>query len=406
MGKGTLVIGASHAGVQCASALRDAGYAERIILVGEDDALPYHRPPLSKTFICAKVSEEDIELKSHAFYTDEQVELRRGLRADSICREACTVTLSNGETLEYDNLVLATGSRPRLWRKGEMPGNVHVLRTLADARQIVRTLKATDGTVAIVGGGYVGLELAATVRTQFGRDVVIIEASGRLLSRSASPLLSDWVARQHVLAGSRLLLNTPMVGFETSDGVVDAVVLDGQPDVKASVVILGLGIVPNEELASQAGIRCADGIMVDEFCRTDDPCVYAIGDCTRFSVAQVDRTVRLECVQNAHDQARTVAATIAGNPTPYRPVPWFWSDQMGSKLQTVGFLDNAVSSITHGDIENGKGAFFHFDSEKNLCAAETVNNPAIHMQIRRAMAAGKKLEQQRFEHAGKLDLKV
>ncbi|MBS1089913.1 NAD(P)/FAD-dependent oxidoreductase [Gluconobacter wancherniae] len=401
----TLIIGASHAGVQCAASLLDGGYTGKIILAGDESALPYHRPPLSKGFLADGRHAQDIALKGADFYTQDGIELRLGLRATSIIAESKSVIFSDDTIINYRNLVLATGSRPSAVIRHALPQNVHELRTIADAGTLALGLAQTSGVVAIIGGGYVGLELAATIRTKYQRDVVIVEAADRLLARSASPALAEWVARYHQAAGSTLILGTRMRHLCDEAGKVTGVELEDGRRIDADLVILGLGIVPNQEIARDAGIECNDGILVDRCCQTSMAHVYAIGDCARTNFGDDSPSMRLECVQNANDQGRVAASAILDAPKPYYPVLSFWSDQLGLKLQTAGIVGEGVRHVQRGDMEGAKASLFHFDTDYNLCAVETINAPAIHMQAKKILALSEKFDVARLESAN-FDLKI
>lgn len=388
MAGGVVILGASHAGVQCAAALRDSGYKGAITLVDEGAEAPYQRPPLSKGFMTGATPLENLALRGDSFYSTEAIALKAGVRAERIVPALRQVVLADGTSLEYETLVIATGGRGRPFLDHEPLGNVHTLRTLQDARQIRAAIDQVDGPVAIIGGGYVGLELAATLRTSFGRDVHVFEASERLLARAASPSLSDLVAQKHRAAGTALHLGCAVAGLAQSEGQVSGVVTDEGAVVATALVVKGVGILPNQELAAACGLACQDGILVDQYCRTSDPSIFAIGDCCRFPDAVSGKMLRLECVQNAHDQARAVASVIVGDAQPYAAVPWFWSDQLGMKLQTAGRWEPGMSCVVRDESEKGKISFFHFSESGRLGAVETVNHPSLHMLARRMLAAG------------------
>lgn len=388
MTAGVVILGASHAGVQCAAALRDSGYQGSITLVDEQSDLPYQRPPLSKGFMTGVASVESLCLRGEVFYDAENIDLRCGVRADRIVPAERQVFLSDGQMLVYETLVIATGSRARPFLEETAPDNVYTLRTMHDAAAIREAAGAVEGPVVIVGGGYVGLELAATFRTHFQREVHVIEAAPRLLMRAASPALSALVTAKHQEAGTVVHSGRCVTGLEQINGAVSGVMMEGGEVLPASLVIKGVGILPNQELAAMAGLACQDGILVDQYCRTSDSSIFAIGDCCRFPEAFSGRLVRLECVQNAHDQARTVASVISGKALPYTAVPWFWSDQLGMKLQTAGRWEDGMACAIRDESEKGKISFFHFSGHGQLCAVETVNHPALHILSRRMIISG------------------
>lgn len=404
MRSGVVILGASHAGVQCAAALREAGYEGSITLVDAQKDLPYQRPPLSKGFMTGAAPLESLCLRGEVFYGAEKITLLRGVRAERIVTDNHQVCLSDGQILAYETLVIATGSRARPFLEDNEAENVYTLRTRQDADAIRQAAETTKGPVVIVGGGYVGLELAATFRTYFGHEVHVVEAAPRLLMRAASPVLSALVAQKHQEAGTVVHAGRCVTALEQVNGAVSGVVMDGGIVLPAGLVIKGVGILPNQELAAMAGLACQDGILVDQYCRTSEPSIFAIGDCCRFPEAFSGRLMRLECVQNAHDQARTVASVIAGKAQPYTAVPWFWSDQLGMKLQTAGRWGEGMSCAVRDESKKGKMSFFHFSAAERLCAVETVNNPALHILSRRLILAGVFPEKHQVEDAG-FDLK-
>ncbi|QEH96859.1 NAD(P)/FAD-dependent oxidoreductase [Gluconobacter thailandicus] len=384
---GTVIIGASHAGIQCASTLRAKGYDAPITVLSAETQLPYHRPPLSKSYMAGATSPENLALRGENFYDKENITLRLGVTAETIMREAHQVKLSTGEALDYRTLVIATGTRPRPWPGDPVPRGVHTLRTFADAETLRHKVDTTPGPIVIIGGGYVGLELAATLHKNKYRHVTIIEAAPRILARTASPHLSKLLHQHHSIAGVQIRVGIGVKSFESKNNIITGVRLTDGTVLEAAFVIIGIGVIPNQELAANAGLSCSNGIEVNTFCETEDPNIFAIGDCCHFPMANTDTKVRLECVQNAHDQARTVASAIIGNRQPHRAVPWFWSDQLGLKLQTAGLVPHEGTTIVRGAPENGRGAFFHFDTLGKLAAIETVNQPALHMQARKLLAA-------------------
>lgn len=388
MTAGVVILGASHAGVQCAAALRESGYLGSITLVDVQKDHPYQRPPLSKGFMTGAASAESLCLRGEVFFDAENIDLRLGVQVERIVRDEHKVLLSDGQELAYETLVIATGSRARPFLEDCSVENVYTLRTLRDAEAIRAAAATTEGPVVIVGGGYVGLELAATFRTHFQRIVHVVEAAPRLLMRAASPALSALVAARHQEAGTVVHAGRCVTGLEQVNGAVSGVVMQDGEVLPAGLVIKGVGILPNQELAAMAGLDCQDGILVDQYCRTSDSSIFAIGDCCRFPEAFSGRLVRLECVQNAHDQARTVASVISGKAQPYTAVPWFWSDQLGMKLQTAGRWEDGMTCAVRDESEKGKMSFFHFSYSGQLCAVETVNHPALHILSRRMILSG------------------
>lgn len=390
MERAILTIGASHAGVQFVASLRELGHTGPITLISDEPDFPYHKPPLSKAFMQGTASVANLNLRGPQFFHSAGIDFRPGLRAAGMDRDARRVTLSDGSTVAYDVLMLATGARARAWPGEVLPRNVFALRSLHDARRLHDAITTTTGPIVVVGGGYVGLELAATWSVMTGRDILIINSASRLLARSASPELAAVAQAQFCAHGVGMRLGVYARQFMAdASGNVCGVVLSDGTQVPASLVVLGTGIVPNQELAQIAGLACDDGIVVDEQCRTADEAIFAAGDCTRHVNGYAGRTLRLECVQNAHDQARVAAAVICGHDARYHQVPWFWSDQFDTKFQTVGLLPEARSlCVTRGTPMAGKGAYYHYDMAGKLAAIETVNMPAEHMLGRRLLAAG------------------
>lgn len=387
MSAGTVIIGASHAGVTCAAALREAGYTDRILLVSEEEGIPCHRPPLSKGYMTGAVSADSLPLKSASFYQEDNIDLLTGVKVTAVNPGQKNVVLSNGKIVSYDYLVLATGSKPRPWHGADLPEHVYTLRTVQDAASIARRAASLSGAVVVIGGGYVGLELAATLRTYFKKEVHVVEMAPRLLRRAASAELSEYVAELHKKAGNFLHLSCPVKAINAGHKTIIDVVLHDDAVINAEMVILGTGIVPEQTLAGEAGLACQDGIVVDKFCKTSDEFIFAIGDCSRFPVAHHAQTLRLECVQNAMDQARVAASVIVGEAKEYAAVPWFWSDQLGVKFQTAGIIEDGMTCVVRGEKSSGKYALFHFYSNGRLGAVETINQPALHMLARRLLAA-------------------
>ncbi|MCK8783151.1 FAD-dependent oxidoreductase [Roseomonas sp. NAR14] len=391
---GLVVVGASHAGVQLAAAAREYGYPGPITLIGDEPDAPYQRPPLSKGFLAGKTSEPDLALRSDAFFAETGITLRPGTRAAAIDRAARRLHLADGTFLPYGHLALTTGARARPLPAsfGEPPGGVLVLRDLADARRL-REAAATARDVVVLGGGFIGLEVAAALASPAPdspeRRVTLAEGRPRLLARSASPELAEHVAARHRAAGVALHLGTAVDAIEQRDGRLAAVRLTDGTRLPADLLVVGIGVIPNTELAEAAGLACLDGIVVDRHARTEDPHILAAGDCTAHPSEFAGATIRLESIQNAQDQARTAAATIVGRAQPHIALPWFWSDQLGMKLQMAGLLDGTDRTVRRekpgGDGSDAKFSLWHFAGER-LRAVETVNLPAEHMLSRRLLA--------------------
>ncbi|MBN9261470.1 MAG: FAD-dependent oxidoreductase [Hyphomicrobium sp.] len=373
-----LIIGAGHAGGAVAANLRQLGSDAPITIIGDEPYLPYQRPPLSKAWLKSDVAFAAVGLRPQSYYEQRGITLRLDARASSIDRSAHTITLASGETLGYRTLILATGARARrLGLAGEDLPNVHVLRTIADADRIKAALVAGQRLV-VIGGGYIGLEVAASARLK-GMDVLVVEREARLLARVASPPISAFMQSFHERQGVRFQLETGVAGFDVRDGRVAGVQLSSGETAAADMVLVGVGAVPNTELAQAAGITCSNGIAVDLEARTSDPDIFAIGDCTERPLLHYGCRARLESVASALEQARQAAAAICGGKAPAPEVPWFWSDQYDLKLQIAGLPIGATRIDVRGDMEQGKFAVAHLDGEGRLCAVEAVNAPAEYM---------------------------
>jgi 3-phenylpropionate/trans-cinnamate dioxygenase ferredoxin reductase subunit len=376
-----VIVGAGQAGGQIAATLRIAGYAGEIALVGEEIHAPYHRPPLSKAYLAGKVDIAQVLLRPADFYVKHAIDLKLGARVVAIDRAQNCVTLTTGEMLPYSWLALATGARVRsLPIPGAHDPHVFYLRTLADIDHI-RSALAGAARIVIIGGGFVGLEAAAVLRTS-GLAVTVVEIQDRLMPRVVSPTVSAFYLELHGKRGVEVVTNTGVNAI-----VGRAVQLTNGRTVPADAVIIGVGVVPNVELAQAAGLACDNGIVVDNCARTEDPRIVAAGDCTQHPNALLGRRLRLESVHNAVEQAATAAKTILRIPHPYSQVPWFWSDQYEFKLQMVGISTGYDSEVVRGAIANGKFSVFHY-REGKLLAIDSVNRPVDYMQGRRLLGAG------------------
>lgn len=383
MGNRVVILGAGQAGAQVAASLREFGYTEGIVLVGDEAHPPYQRPPLSKAFLKEPLEAQRLHLKPPSFYRDREIELATGCHVGRIDPRERLLHLTSGSSITYDTLVIATGTRPRL---PDLPGiglaNVFALRAIADADALRPKLDEIE-RVVIAGGGYIGLEVAAVMRGM-GKHVTIVEAADRLLKRVTSEPVSRFFDDLHRSNGVEILTGARCAAIvgETS---VAGVALAGGPVVPADAVLLAVGAIPNTELAAQAGIAVADGILVDVYGRTSRQGIFACGDCARFPSRRYDRSVRIESVQNAIDQAKSVAATIAGNPVRHDPVPWFWSDQYRTKLQIAGLSE--VHDEIHIEGEPGAGPFaVEYRRAGRLVAVDAIDNARAHMLSRRRIA--------------------
>ncbi|MER9711869.1 NAD(P)/FAD-dependent oxidoreductase [Mesorhizobium sp. M0174] len=381
---GVVIVGAGHAGVQAAASLREEGYDGPVILIGDEDELPYHKPPLSKTFIKDQQAKPQ-PLRGEAFYTGSAIDYRPGLRVERIDVAGRRLEISGG-VLPFDRLILATGARPRLL---PLPGSelsgVVSLRSLSDAR-LIRELSAQSEEVVILGGGFIGLEIAATL-TAAGRKVTVVEAVDRLLGRAVAPVIAGHVRQRLEATGVRILTGTTIERLEGENGRVSAAITSSGEGLPAQMVVIGIGVVPNVELAEAAGIAIANGIRVDQQMRTSVPEILAIGDAASYRHWFTGGDVRLESVQNATDQARLAARTIAGHTDNYSAVPWFWSDIGDMKLQMVGLIAGGDSHLVLGDVAENKFSIYHY-AESRLLGIESVNRPGDHMLGRKMLGAG------------------
>ncbi len=374
-----VIVGAGHAGGSAAALLRQYGFEGQVALIGEEPVAPYQRPPLSKALLKGEGEEEDLLLRPADFYVEQNIELRLGQTVTAIDRAAKQVVLSDETTVAYDTLILATGSTARkLSAPGaDLPG-VLELRTLADGRKLRAAIRP-GARLVVVGGGYVGLEVAASARA-LGAEVVVVEREARLLARVASEVLADFMHDAHTRQGVTLLTGRTVVAFQPGeDGSVAGVTLDDGHSLPADLVIVGVGGVACEGLGAAAGLTCDGGVVVDETARTSDPDIYALGDMTRRPVPVHDgRVVRLESVPNALEQAKQAAAALTGRNPPPPEVPWFWSDQYDLKLQMAGLSDGADRKVVRTVADGAGLAVFHLAGDRLLCV-EAINAPAEFM---------------------------
>jgi 3-phenylpropionate/trans-cinnamate dioxygenase ferredoxin reductase subunit len=382
-----VIIGAGQAAAQAVATLRAEGFDGSLTVIGDEPYAPYQRPPLSKAYLMGTLDRERLFLKPDAFYADAKCELILNASATTIKRAAKTVTLDNGLAIPYDKLLIATGSRVRHIRApgAHLPG-IHYLRGIADVDGIRPHFEAGK-KLAVVGGGYIGLEVAAVAK-KAGLDVTVFEAADRVMQRAVSAPISAFYDKIHRDAGVKIHLNTGVEGFEGKDRL--QAVRAGGVRHEADIALVGIGIVPNMELAQEAELDCDDGIRVDQFCRsTNDPSVYAAGDCTRHH-GRDGNLIRLECVQNAIDQAKHAALAMVGKPTPYSEVPWFWSDQYDLKLQIAGLAWPGDMLVTRGDPASRKFAVFHLRGGV-VAAVEAVNAAPEYIIGRKLIAEAAKV---------------
>jgi 3-phenylpropionate/trans-cinnamate dioxygenase ferredoxin reductase subunit len=369
---GVVIIGAGHAGGTAAAMLRQFGYEQPIALIGEEPLVPYQRPPLSKAWLKGEADGESLALRPTEFYSEHNIDLRLGVVGTAIDPATRTVSLSDGSTLGYEHLILAMGARARTLDApgADLPG-VHVLRSAADA-EAIKSLLGPGRTLAVVGGGYVGLEVAASARA-LGAEVVVLEREPRLLARVACEALSTFFQTYHENHGVRFELAADVTGFSGGEGVTGVTLADGRT-VPCDAAVVGVGAIPNDALAVSAGLDVEGGVLVDLEARTSDPAIFAIGDLTRRPMPIYDRLFRMESVPNALEQAKQAASAIAGRPSPSGEVPWQWSDQYDLKLQIAGYPFDTDRIVVRGDPATASFAVFHLSGDK-VQAVEAINAP-------------------------------
>ena len=380
-----VIVGAGQAAFALASKLRTLKDERPITILGDEPVPPYQRPPLSKKYLLGEMTFDRLTYRPDDWYVTNHVDLRLSTSVTRIDRAAKRVELADGTTLDYGTLVLATGATPRRLPAaigGDLAG-VFEVRNKADADQLAGEMQP-GRHLLVVGGGYIGLEAAAVAR-KLGLEVVLIEAAERILRRVASAETATAMRAIHEAHGVVIRENTGLSRLMGENGRVVAAELNDGTTVKADFVVVGIGVTANDSLAREAGLETMNGIVVDEFARTADEAIYAAGDCATFPY--LGRQTRLESVQNAVDQARCVAARLAGRGTPYSKVPWFWSDQGDNRLQIAGVSEAGDSAVLRGDRACGKFSVFRFRAGR-LAAVESINSPADHMAARKLLAAG------------------
>jgi len=386
---GIVIVGAGQAGVMTAEALRTGGFQGSITVLGDEPHGPYHRPPLSKAWMAGEIEAAQLVMRAPEMLARKNITLRTGVSVKAIDRSAQTVLLGDGSTLPYTGLVLATGSTPRALPLpgGDAPG-VLALRTRDDASAIADRLAACieqQRPVVVIGGGFIGLEVAATARKK-GLTVTVLEAAPRLLGRVLAPVLSDWYAELHRGHGVQLVLGAQVAAIEAdAQGVTGVKLADGSV-VPAGLVVVGIGVSANHQLAQAAGLECDRGIVVDACGRTSDPSIVAAGDCTARRLAD-GNLLRLESVQNATEQGKSAAAALLGQDRPFTATPWFWSDQYDKKLQMAGLSMGADGWAVRGDMAAGSFTVYHFKGDR-LIAADSVNASKDHLLVRKLLDAG------------------
>lgn len=403
MSKTCVVVGGSHAAAQFVISLRQGGWDGEIILIGDETDLPYHRPPLSKDFLSGSKELEEILIRPEQVYTNANVTMKLGTRVTSIDRSSKTVTTDKDETISYNKLVLATGARVRkLPIEGADDQRVMYLRDTNDVRGI-KAAMAQGKRAVIIGGGYIGLETAASMR-KHGMEVTVLEAMDRILQRVTAPIMSDFYKRIHSEEGVVIAENEMADKIAVTDDELIVHAKSGS-EYPADIVVIGIGVIPNIELAENADLETGNGIVVNEYCLTSDPDIYAIGDVTWHYNPIYDTHLRLESVPNATEQAKTAALHINGKDKPYNSLPWFWSDQFDLKLQIAGLSQGYDQILVRGDIKTSRSfAAFYFKGEK-LLAVDAVNSPREFMMSRMALTKGMTLDKAVLRDEESTDLK-
>jgi 3-phenylpropionate/trans-cinnamate dioxygenase ferredoxin reductase subunit len=402
MTQGTvLIVGAGHAGFQLAASLRQHGFGERIALINDEGHLPYQRPPLSKAYLKGEGRPDSLMFRPDKFYHDQNVELISD-RAVSIDRTKRKLSLASGTSLDYGHLVLATGARNRLL---DIPNAnleaVRYLRTL-DESEVLRLRISSGRRVVVIGAGFIGLEFAATARAK-GVEVDVIELGSRVMARAVTAEISEFFQQRHTAAGIRIHLGVQVTSIEADGGKVTGVSLSDGRHIPADLIVVGVGVLPNIELAAEAGLTVAAGIIVDEHLLTSDPSISAVGDCALYASRRFGASLRLESVQNATDHARCVAARLTGDAKAYDGLPWFWSDQGPDKLQIAGLTTGYDRVVVRGDRAQGAFSAFCYKSGQ-LLGIESVNRAGDHMFGRRLLAANGSITPEQAAYTG-FDLK-
>ena len=378
-----LIIGGGQAGAQAIDTLRREGFGGRLVLIGDEPELPYQRPPLSKKYLSGEMAADRLPFRHRSFYDEHRIELKLGRQAVRLDAAARQVELADGERLTYDRLLLCLGAQSRrLTCPGAALPGVHYLRGIADVAPIQAGFKP-QARVVVIGGGYIGLETAATSR-KMGCEVTVLEMADRIMNRVVAPSVSRYFAAEHVSHGVNIICDTRVVCLEGRDRVERVVCADGSSHA-ADLVVVGVGAVAATHLASEAGLACDNGIVVDEYCRTSDAAIYAAGDCTNHPSPRFGRRVRLESVDNAFEQAKTAALNMLDRAVTHDRVPWFWSDQFDNKLLIVGLSQDYDRQVLRGD--PASRSFSHcYLKGRELLAVEAVNHSKDYMAARKLIA--------------------
>jgi 3-phenylpropionate/trans-cinnamate dioxygenase ferredoxin reductase component len=377
-----VIVGAGQGGLQAAESLRSGKYEGPILMLGEESHAPYNRPPLSKAFLLGEYTQEQLIIRQPAVFEKKDIQLRTGVQVTAIDASNKALTLDDGDIISYSKLILATGSRARIPPVDQVNAKgVHSLRSLDDTLAIAAQMGSVNNLI-VVGGGFIGLEMAA-VAIKLGKKVTVVEFADRLMSRVVSPMISEYFKTLHEKQGCEILLNAAVSEVVTESGKVTAVKLSNGKQLDADMVVLGVGVLPNQELAQNAGIECDGGVIIDSSGCTSDPDIYALGDCTAQKMPDGSLR-RLESVQNAVEMAKAVAASIVGQAKPFEAAPWFWSDQYHVKLQMVGLSTAYDEAVMRGDESGDSFSWFYF-RHGQLIAIDSINSPADHMAGRKLL---------------------
>jgi 3-phenylpropionate/trans-cinnamate dioxygenase ferredoxin reductase component len=386
-----VIIGAGHGGIQVASSLREEGFEGEIHVFSDEAEMPYQKPPLSKGYLQGKQTAEAILFRSAAFYENNKIQLQLGQQITKILPKNKQIETTSGEKFDFTYLVFATGaSNRKLQFQGKIPENILYLRNFSDAKRIEEKLLVSENII-VIGGGFIGLEIAA-MAAEKGKAVTVIEAQSRLMERVLPALISDIFYQKHKENGVEFLLNT----FTENVSENNEVKLRDGTVLKADLVIAGIGVIPNYVLAEEAGINCKNGILVNEYQETSLQNIYAIGDCANHFNFYSQSNTRLESVQNAIDQAKVVARNVMGMKTVYKSVPWFWTFQYNLKLQMAGISANYDSYFIRGDQSTGKFSVYYFKNKK-LIGVDSVNKAADHLNARKLLEAEVEISSEQVE---------
>lgn len=392
-----LIVGASHAGAQLVASLRQEGWTGEIVLVGEESALPYQRPPLSKAFLTGRCAVGELAIRSADFYAKQQIRILDAT-VQAIDRTAKHVTLNTGETLRYDKLALCTGARPRRLRiPGAELAGVHYLRTAADV-ELIHEATSRSRRAVIVGGGYIGLETAASLRA-LGLEVTVLEATERVLERVTAPEVSAFFDRVHREEGVNIRTGALVAALSGHSKVRDVILANGE-SIPADFVIVGIGVQPNTELAAAAGLTVDNGVVIDDQTRTSDHDIVAAGDCASHDMARYGRRIRLESVPSAAEQAKVAAATLCGKPKKIAALPWFWSDQYDLNFQIAGLNTGYDDVVLSGDPTRDRDFTCFYLRGGELIAADCVNRPRDFMFSKRAITQQTPIDRAELTLAG------